>query len=82
VTDRVELLATGTTPELEQRVQELGGTTARNEDGVLITVSVAYKREIAESLWAANLDVLHILPVRSSLEELYLQTVGTESGVV
>jgi len=53
----------------------------RNEDGVLITVGLAHKREIAESLWAANLDVLNILPVRGSLEELYLQTVGTESGV-
>lgn len=81
VTDRVELLATGTTPDLEQRIQELGGTIAHTESGVLITVSVVHKRDIAESLWANNLDVLHILPVRSSLEELYLQTVGTESGV-
>jgi len=81
IADRVEIQATGVTPELEQRVQECGGTIERTEHAVLITVNVAHKREIAESLWASGFDVVHIVPLRSSLEALYMKTVGTESGV-
>jgi ABC-2 type transport system ATP-binding protein len=81
VVDRIEMLATGITPELDQRVREAGGTVAPRDGGVVITVSVALKREIAEALWAAGFDVIHMMPLRESLEELYINTVGTESGV-
>jgi len=79
--DRVEILVTGVTPELELKIQEQGGTIARGEAGVVITVGIAHKRETAESLWAAGMDVIHVMPVRNSLEELYMKTVGTEGGV-
>jgi ABC-2 type transport system ATP-binding protein len=81
VADRVEILANGMTVEIEQRVQEAGGTVVRNDHGVVLILNVAHKREIAERLWASGLDVIHIVPVRSSLEELYMKTVGTENGV-
>jgi ABC-2 type transport system ATP-binding protein len=81
VADRVEILANGMTADIEQRIQEAGGTAVRNEHGVVVTLNVAHKRDIAEALWASGLDVVHIVPVRSSLEELYMKTVGTESGV-
>jgi ABC-2 type transport system ATP-binding protein len=79
--DRVEMLATGISPELEQRIRDAGGTVAAGEHGVVVTVNVAHKREFAEALWAAGFDVLQLTPVRESLEQLYLKTVGTESGV-
>jgi ABC-2 type transport system ATP-binding protein len=79
--DRVELLASGITPELEERIRELGGTVVPGDAGVTITVNLAQKREIAEAIWAAGFDVLQIMPLRESLEELYMKTVGTESGV-
>jgi len=81
VVDRVELLATGVTPELEQRIRDAGGRLAPGDAGVLITLNVAQKREIAEGLWTAGFDVIHMMPLRESLEELYMKTVGNESGV-
>lgn len=80
VVDRVELLASGVTPELERRIVEGGGTVIAGETGVVITVNVERKREIAEGLWAAGFDVIHMVPLRESLEQLYMKTVGTESG--
>jgi len=79
--DRVELLSTGVTPELEQRIRDAGGAVSSGDTGVLVTVNVAHKREIAQALWAAGFDVLHMMPLRESLEELYMKTVGSESGV-
>jgi len=67
--------------ELEQRVVATGGTIARNEHGITLVVGVAQKREVAEAVWASGHDVVHILPLRSSLEDLYMKTVGTEGGV-
>ena len=81
VADRVEILVTELPAELEQRVAQSGGTIVRNEHGVTLVVSVGQKREVAEAVWASGNDVLHILPLRSSLEDLYMKTVGTEGGV-
>ena len=50
VVDRVELLATGVTPELEQRIRDAGGRLAPGDAGVLITLNVAQKREIARAV--------------------------------
>jgi len=81
VADRVEILVTELPAELEQRVAQSGGTIVRNEHGVTLVVSVGQKREVAEAVWASGNDVLHILPLRSSLEDLYMKTVGAEGGV-
>ncbi|HXR33057.1 MAG TPA: ABC transporter ATP-binding protein [Verrucomicrobiae bacterium] len=81
VADRVEIRVTSLPEELEQRVVATGGTIARNEHGITLVVGVAQKREVAEAVWASGHDVVHILPLRSSLEDLYMKTVGTEGGV-
>ena len=81
VVDRVELLANGITRGLEQRIVEGGGTVAAAENVVMITVQAAQKRETVEALWAAGFDVIHMVPVRESLEQLYMKTVGSEGGV-
>ncbi len=81
VADRVEIRVSGLPAELEPRIVENGGTIARHEHGVTLVVNVAQKREVAEAVWAAGLDVEMMMPLRSSLEDLYMKTVGTEGGV-
>jgi hypothetical protein len=44
---------------------------------VRITVAAMRKRELAEKLWAAGCDVVSVVPVRSSLEDLYMKLVGS-----
>jgi ABC-2 type transport system ATP-binding protein len=78
---RVELQVTGLPEGLGERVIELGGVIAATEHGATVTVGLEYKRAVAETVWAAGFDVMQIVPSRFSLEELYLKTVGDESGV-
>jgi ABC-2 type transport system ATP-binding protein len=81
VVDRVELLASGMTRDLEQKIVESGGSVAAGENGVIRTVHVAQKRETVEALWAAGFEVIHMMPVRQSLEQSYMKTVGSEGGL-
>jgi ABC-2 type transport system ATP-binding protein len=81
VVDRVELLVNQLPPEIEQRVLACGGTLVPGDQGITLQIPTANKREFAEALWAAGSDVLHIIPVRGSLEDFYMKTVGSESGV-
>ena len=81
VADKVEICLTGLPPEMEQRIVESGGAVTRNEHDLIVIVSVAQKREVAESVWAAGYDVVSLSPLRNSLEDLYMKTVGTEGGV-
>jgi hypothetical protein len=54
---------------------------APGEHGISVVLDLGHKREFSEAIWAAGHDVLRIAPLRDSLEELYLKTVGNESGV-
>jgi ABC-2 type transport system ATP-binding protein len=78
--DRVEILASGMPEELAGRIVEWGGVITKHELGATIIVPVEKKRELAELLWQSGQDVIHILPLRSSLEDLYMRTVGSEGG--
>jgi len=77
----VEIVVTALPEELRARVTEWGGSAAAGEHGVSVVIDLARKREFAEAVWAAGHDVVRIAPLRGSLEELYLKTVGNESGV-
>jgi ABC-2 type transport system ATP-binding protein len=79
-TDRVEILATSVPEELAARIVEWGGVSTKHDSGVTVVVPVERKRELAELLWQSGQDVIHILPLRSSLEDLYMRTVGNEGG--
>jgi ABC-2 type transport system ATP-binding protein len=81
VVDRVELLVNELPTEIEQRVLACGGTVTPGDHGIALQIPTANKREFAEALWSAGADVLHIIPVRGSLEDFYMKTVGSESGV-
>jgi len=79
--DRVEIVVTALPEELRARVAEWGGSVTAGEHGVTVVIDMGHKREFAEGVWAAGQDVVRIAALRGSLEELYLKTVGTESGV-
>ena len=77
--DKVEVVADRVTEELAARVQEWGGTTEQTAQGVRLLVPLERKRELVEALWASGGDVLSLQPLKSSLEELYMQVVGSEN---
>jgi ABC-2 type transport system ATP-binding protein len=79
--DLVEMVADQLPAEMEPMLAEWGATIERAAQGVRITVPVARKRELAEKLWAMGCDVVSMVPVRSSLEDLYMKLVGSSEPV-
>ena len=77
--DKVEVVADQIPPELETRLQEWGATRELLPSGVKIFLPLERKREVVEALWTAGADVMSIQPLKSSLEELYMQVVGSEN---
>jgi len=75
--DLVEIVADQLPAEMEPVLAGWGATIERGAQGVRITVPAARKREMAEKLWAAGCDVVSLVPVRSSLEDLYMKLVGS-----
>lgn len=78
--DQVEVVADQLPAEMEPILLKWGAVLERGPQGVRITAAVAYKRELVERLWAAGCDVVSLVPVRSSLEDLYMKLIGP-SGV-
>ena len=78
--DRVEILADHLPPEMEPVLAEWGAAFERTVQGVRITASAARKKELVERLWAAGCDVMSMVPMRSTLEDLYMELIGP-SGV-
>lgn len=86
-----KLIRVGKTSELLESAEELeivasgvpltafpGG---RNENGNLVlTVKRSEQRHAIEQLWAAGGEILHVNPVRRSLEELFLELTGQTSA--
>jgi ABC-2 type transport system ATP-binding protein len=79
--DLVEIVADQLPAEMEPVLGEWGAAIDRGVHGVRITVAAARKRELAEKLWAAGCDVVSMVPVRSSLEDLYMKLVGSGEPV-
>jgi ABC-2 type transport system ATP-binding protein len=79
--DLVEMVVDQLPAEMEPELAEWGATIERGAQGVRITMPVARKRELAEKLWAAGCDVVSMVPVRSSLEDLYMKLVGSSEPV-
>jgi ABC-2 type transport system ATP-binding protein len=74
--DQVEIVADRVPEELAAALAERGAACTAGDGGVRVVAGAARKREIAEMLWAAGCDVVSINPLKSSLEELFLKTVG------
>lgn len=79
--DLVEIVTDQLPAEMEPLLGEWGATIDRGAHGVRITVAAARKRELAEKLWGAGCDVVSMVPVRSSLEDLYMKLVGSGEPV-
>jgi ABC-2 type transport system ATP-binding protein len=73
--DRVEIVV-GSLPEgLEPAIAELGAVIERTVAGVRLVVEAGRKRETIERLWSAGADVVSLNPVKSTLQELFLDLV-------
>ncbi len=72
---RVEFLVDQLPEETEKLLSDGGAAIARQAHGVHIVVDLARKREMAETLWAAGCDVISMQPVKSSLENVFLNLV-------
>ncbi len=79
--DLVEIVADQLPAEMEAALAEWGATIDRGAHGVRITLAAARKRELAVKLWGAGCDVVSMVPVRSSLEDLYMKLVGSGDPV-
>jgi len=79
--DLVEMVVDQLPAEMEPELAEWGATIERGAQGVRITMPIARNRELAEKLWAAGCDVVSMVPVRSSLEDLYMKLVGSSEPV-
>jgi ABC-2 type transport system ATP-binding protein len=77
---RVEILANQLPEQMELAFLEWGATIERGAHRVRIAIDTARKRQVTETLWAADCDVISITPMRSSLEELFLKLVGSGGG--
>jgi ABC-2 type transport system ATP-binding protein len=78
---RVAIVVDRFPDNIEQLAAERGAVVERGEHGLRILIDAAQKREMAETLWNAECDVISLYPVKSSLEELFLKTVKEHEGV-
>ena len=78
--DHVEISVDQLPDQLGVALAEKGARIERTAYGARITVEVARKRETAELLWASGSDVISIVPIKNSLEGLFLNLVGSGEG--
>jgi ABC-2 type transport system ATP-binding protein len=79
--DVIEIVTDQLPAEMEPMLAEWGATIDRGAHGVRIVAGATHKRELAEKLWAGGCDVVSMVPVRSSLEDLYMKLVGSGEAV-
>jgi ABC-2 type transport system ATP-binding protein len=77
--DKVEVVADRLPVEVQPRLEEWGATIENTVHGVRIVLPLERKRELAELLWTGGADVISLQPLKSSLEDLYMQLVGSEN---
>jgi len=78
--DHVEIAVDQLPDQPGVSLAEKGARIDRTAHGVRITVEVARKRETVEFLWASGSDVISIVPIKNSLEDLFLKLVGSGEG--
>jgi ABC-2 type transport system ATP-binding protein len=71
-TSQVEFVVDALPESLEAVMRERGAAIERDEHSVRVLVEAAQKRETAEMLWSAGCDVVQMNPVKTSLEQLFL----------
>ena len=73
---RVEIIADSLPADFDT---VLAAGAEHTPQGIRLLVDAARKREVIETLWAAGCDVIRVNPVKDSLEEVFLHTVGGAS---
>jgi len=73
--DRIEIVVDRLSAELEQWAIQSGATIERSLLGIRIAIAAGLKRQAMESLWSAGCDIISLTPLKSTLEELFLQLV-------
>jgi ABC-2 type transport system ATP-binding protein len=76
---RVEIVVDHLPEEAWPSPAESAAVIDHSLEGVRVIVEAARKRETIEALWAAGCDVLRVNPVKDTLEEAYLKSVGGAS---
>jgi len=71
----VEIVVDSLSQEMESAMMQRGGVVQRTPQGIKVTTDLSRKRELAEALWSGGCDVVSLNPVRSTLEEAFLETV-------
>src|SRR5580692_4827201 len=74
--DRVEIIVDRLPADLETAVKQHGASVEREPNRVRIHVDAAQKRVLADMLTAGGCDVISLMPMKSSLEEIFLKLVG------
>ncbi len=73
--DRVEITVDQLSEAVEQAVRQTGASVDRQPDRVRIVTDTVQRRRLAELLLAGGCDVLRLVPLKSSLEEVFLKLV-------
>jgi ABC-2 type transport system ATP-binding protein len=79
--NRIDIIANHVPADIEQAWAQRGATFDRGPYGVRLNIDASMKREVVEGLWTAGCDVVSMIPVRSTLEELFLKTVDKKEAV-
>lgn len=78
--NRVEIIADNLSEDSERIAIERGVSIERAHDHVRLIFDAALKRELTELLWSTGSEVISMNPLKSTLEELFLQLVGQEAA--
>jgi ABC-2 type transport system ATP-binding protein len=78
---RVEIVVNQLPEAIETTISGWNGSVERSARGVKIIIAEDRKREAIETVWFAGGDVISLMPIRGSLEELFLNLVGGDGGV-
>jgi ABC-2 type transport system ATP-binding protein len=72
----VEIIVDQLPIDLEQSVKDHGASVDREPNRVRIVVDAAQKRILGEMLAAAGCEVISLMPMKSTLEDIFLKLVG------
>jgi hypothetical protein len=77
---KVEIVVDKLDSDTERIAAERGATIERRPTDVIIVFEAVWKRDMAQVLWSSGCDILSMNPVRSTLQELFLELLHGQQG--
>jgi ABC-2 type transport system ATP-binding protein len=77
---KVEIIVDKLDSDSERIAAERGATIERRPTDVRIVFEAVWKRDMAQMLWSSGCDILSMNPVRSTLQELFLELLHGQQG--